>query len=396
MNSKITKEIDLAVKDKLSPVLNTLSKAVYALTQAIAKFHQEQDRAFDATLKNIRLEIKGHEDANKALRKKIELKKQESEEEDRRKKSADKYKQDASKIGSRMKSLADIKSQISISGLQKRADSKFGKALELYESGSKEFGDSQMAAAFGSYSKVSAALGAFGIALEVTKTVVKTVNEGFKLLGIDLGSFIDGVKENIKSLTSMKSGMATYSFGSSLISNSAARNQALEYGLDSASNFAFTKAQEMYGISSREDLFYMNVDQRNAFMESMSTFKKYYANLEKSGALNSLQELQLELEQMKMEISMEFLTWFSENKMVILGLMRISVDVLKSLMGVVTRIANFLSPEIQYAGSDVKLTGKSSGKTLNVTNTITVNGTANATEIAGRVTNSLQQAAQGF
>lgn len=134
--------------------------------------------------------------------------------------------------------------------------------------------------------------------------------------------------------------MASYDLGTSLISNSSARNTALQYGLSGSQNWAYGQVSSLLNITSEEDLFYMNDKQRAKFAELMDKYTAKYEEYNESGIFQTIQEFQLEWEEFKLDLQMDFLGWFADNK----DLIR---NVLNALMGflqwIVEAVGNVLS-----------------------------------------------------
>ncbi len=160
------------------------------------------------------------------------------------------------------------------------------------------------------------------------KKVASTLLKPFK----DLAS---AIMSTVKEMLDFKSGVATYNTQGSLITNSTAREQQMKYGLTSSQNYAFTQAKSMLNIQSDEDLMYMNSEQRDKFLGYMERYSAWYDQLESSGVLADIQEMQLEFNEFKQEIAMEFLQWVAENKETIMGC-------IKGIFNFVKSIANFV------------------------------------------------------
>lgn len=156
----------------------------------------------------------------------------------------------------------------------------------------------------------------------------------------------------VKQMLDFKTGVATFSTSTSLITNSAAREQQMKYGLTSSQNYAFSQAKSMLNIQSDEDLMYMNKDQRDKFLSYMQRYSAWYDEMESSGVLANIQEMQLEFQELKQEIAMEFLQWVAENKETIMTCIKGIFEFIKKVANVVIKIMEILS------------LGKNSGETI--------------------------------
>ena len=146
----------------------------------------------------------------------------------------------------------------------------------------------------------------------------------------------------------------------------------------------------MLNIQSDEDLMYMNADQRNRLLAYMDKYANWYADLEASGVLEDIQEMQLEFEEFKQEIAMEFLQWVAENKETIMNAIRGIFEFIKFIANLVIKIVNALSgpwgkkyEEIDSIATSSDQINNSSNNIKNTTININANTTNNATGVLG-------------
>lgn len=219
----------------------------------------------------------------------------------------------------------------------------------------------------------------FNTVAKVAGTITKEFSDTLKsVTGINLsikGMFKD-ILSSVSQMTDQFSGMATYATGSSLITNAQARATQMKYGLSDAENYAMTQTMSTLGMKSDEDLMYMNRNQQELFTQYMDKYSSWYEQLMSSGALQSIQELQLDFAMMKQEIAVEFLQWFAENKDVILSAVRVIANVLKGIFQVIAGIANIFGAGIDTSSVDGSAASSDSvnnsssynnGKTINIT-----------------------------
>ena len=200
----------------------------------------------------------------------------------------------------------------------------------------------------------------------------------------------EGVKKVVQSLISFNSGVATFATNTSLITNAAAREQQIRYGLTNTQNYGFTKAKEMLNIQSDEDLMYMNADQRERFLGYMERYSQWYDEMESSGVLESIQEMQLEFNELKEQLAMEFLQWVAANKETIMTAIRGIFEFIKIVAKVIVDIINFLTSifggRSSYSLSDFDTTSdliNNNNNSRNTNITINANTTNNATGVLG-------------
>lgn len=170
----------------------------------------------------------------------------------------------------------------------------------------------------------------------VASFIGNTLTKPFK----DLAEKVKGV---ITEMTQLETGVATYNMSTSLITNAAAREQQLRYGLSSSQNYAFTKAKSLLNIQSDEDLMYMNKEQRDRLLSYMERYSSWYDEMESSGVLKNIQEMQLEFNELKEELAMEFLSWIAENKETIMVCIKGIFEVIKTISNLIMSFVSFIT-----------------------------------------------------
>ena len=220
----------------------------------------------------------------------------------------------------------------------------------------------------------------FNTAMNAVKKLGKTATTVFRTMGIDLKSIMSDALNNIKAALDPNTGIASYNVGSSLFTNAKARESQMKYGLSSGSNYAFMQAKDMLNISSDEDIMYMNEKQRETFNGLMDKYRTWYENLESTGALERLQETQLEFKMFKQEIAMKFLNWFANHKEAIFKILEVIMNVVEGIANAVEWILDLIpgsnkSSFSSIGNSDTYNSNTNSNVNINVNNTN--NATAN-------------------
>ena len=219
----------------------------------------------------------------------------------------------------------------------------------------------------------------------VAQAAMNTVANGLKTLAKPLNDFKDGVVQAVKAMINMKTGVATYS-SSSLITNSSARETKLKYGMNDSQAYGFTQAKSLLNIQSDEDLMYMNQEQRDRLLGYMEKYSNWYSEMESSGVLQNIQEMQLEFEMFKQEIAMEFLQWVSENKETIMTCIKGIFNFIKGIATLVMNIINILSWGTADTSSAFESDSWNSGATTNnnqKTNNININANVTNNGLSG-------------
>lgn len=209
-------------------------------------------------------------------------------------------------------------------------------------------------------------------AINKIKTAGEIIGRAAKLVAIPFKELAKGAIEVVKSFMSLKDGIATFNTANTLISNQSAREQQLKYGLSSSQNFAFTQAKSMLNIQSDEDLMYMNSKQRAKFLEYMEKYSKWYSKMEASGVLDNVQEMQLEFQELKQELGMEFLSWIAENKDTIMTAIKGIFNVIKGIADLVMAVVR-LMPGGSSAISGTANSYSTSNRTVTINATTTNN-----------------------
>lgn len=206
-----------------------------------------------------------------------------------------------------------------------------------------------------------------------------------------LKDFAESVAGAVTAMLDFKSGIATYNTSSSLITNAAARESQLRYGLTASQNYGFIQAKSMLNIQSDEDLMYMNAEQRERLLAYMEHYSDWYDELQNSGVLQSIQEMQLEFEELRQEIAMEFLQWVAENKETIMVCIKGTFEFIKVVAKAVLGIIELLSKAFGGEGSSAWDLYDSASDNINNNNTnnkttninMNINNTNNATGVLG-------------
>lgn len=177
------------------------------------------------------------------------------------------------------------------------------------------------------------------------KNILNSINNTFKTtlhISLNIKDNFNDILKYIGEYTS-KTGIASYDVGTSIFTNVQARNMQLKYGITGSQSWALSQTMGTLGLSSDEDLLYMNATQRELFTSLMNKYSRWYDQLQSSGVLNNIQELQLEFQLFKQEFAVELLNWFGENKDVLLGAIKVIAEVLKWIATAVVNIASWLT-----------------------------------------------------
>lgn len=226
----------------------------------------------------------------------------------------------------------------------------------------------------------SSSLKQYGIntAINGVKAFGKVANKIFQTMGIDLKSIMSSVMTDIKNMLGTE-GIASWDMGSSIFTNSSARETQMRYGLSSGQAYALTQTMSMLNMKNDEDLMYMNQQQKEVFNQLMNKYDAWYSEFQRSGAAEELQKAQLEFNMFKQELSYKLLNWFAANRDTIMtvlegimGLMQFTANVVSGILSVFGKKASTASAlTSDYTSSSY------GGKSINVNVQNTNNATAN-------------------
>ena len=211
-------------------------------------------------------------------------------------------------------------------------------------------------------SKFSNAANSFGTKLKssLANVVSNLVSKMYESLKTLIGSALTELNE-----------MASYNLGSSYQINSNARNQAMQYGLSNEQNYAFSKVKSEMGISSDEDMYYMNDTQREKFAERMGYYTSEYNKLNDEDFFNKYEEFQLEIKEFKNEIVMTVVEWFVQNKDTVTNVLNMTLSFMKTVLNTLGKITEY------FAGTTERSTETRANATADIISTYAANSTNN-------------------
>lgn len=144
---------------------------------------------------------------------------------------------------------------------------------------------------------------------------------GVKLL--DIGAKIgDTIKSAFSDAWQELNNMLEYT----RLTNATIREQAFTYGFTVPENYAFSKASQLLGISSEEDLMYMSDTQRAKFYEKFNEYSEKYSKLYDSGFFSDLENYNWEMQEFREDIQFELIQFFMDNKDLITSAMHGLID----------------------------------------------------------------------
>lgn len=171
----------------------------------------------------------------------------------------------------------------------------------------------------------------------------------------------------------------------SKLSNETTRNLRFSYGFSSAQAYGFTQAKNMLGLTSDEDLMYMNSQEKEQFLSAFNKYTEKYDRLYDQGFFTQLQEYQVEMAEFKQDVLLEFAQFFIENKDVLKtamqGIIKMTEIVVSGLAWLVSKAGG---PSI---GTSSDIINNYGSKTVSVRVDNTFNGVArdNATQFENAI-----------
>lgn len=196
-------------------------------------------------------------------------------------------------------------------------------------------------------------------------------------LGHLASSFISSITNVFKEAWKELGNMVNQSF----LTNDTYRNNAFSYGMSASQSYGFEQAKSMLGISSEEQLYYMNDYQQEKFREIMTKYAERYEKLYDSGFFEDYLDFQIEMKEFKQDMQMEIIEFFMDNKDTIKEFMKIGISAMEFIVDALGWIMDAINPN--STSDEEKLDNINSildqyVSNNNVTNnTVTMDGTYN-------------------
>lgn len=147
----------------------------------------------------------------------------------------------------------------------------------------------------------------------------------------------------------------------SQLSSAKTREYAFGYGMSSSQAYGFEKAMNLVGLSSEEDLWYMNPQEQRQFYEAMTKYSERYSQLYDQGFFETLQEYQYEMEEFKLDMQLEVIEFFMNNKDTIM-------TVLKFLMSAGEFIVQALGWIVDFFNMNERSSSQRAADTMDIIN----------------------------
>lgn len=139
---------------------------------------------------------------------------------------------------------------------------------------------------------------------------------------------------------------------SSLLTNSNTRENAFNYGFSASESYGFDKAKQMLNIQTEEDLWYMNDTQKSKFQEIMTKYSEKYEQLYDSGFFDKYLQFQIEMEEFKLDMQMEIIEFFMENKNTIKKFMELSMSAMEFIVNALGWLMDFFGGNEQTSDEE--------------------------------------------
>lgn len=223
---------------------------------------------------------------------------------------------------------------------------------------------------------------------DLSKSTTNTENSGVvsKLMKDKLGDMLESIgnaltdffKDTFKAAKERIFDMASYDLENSLFTNSSAREQALKYGItDASQNYALSQAMGELGMSSEEDLMFMNPAQQEKFAERMGYWSGKYTELANKDFFKTVQEFQLEWSEFKYGMELGMIEFFMQNKDTIKQVMEAGIQFMEGTLTLLGAILDFLQisrSDSQRNAASMEIvrnyTGGTNMTNVNISNTL--------------------------
>ncbi len=209
----------------------------------------------------------------------------------------------------------------------------------------------------------------------VRKLIKDKLGDMFESIGDALTDFF---KETLKAAKERILEMASYDLANSLFTNASARQQALKYGImDPAQNYALSQAMSELGMSSEEDLMFMNPAQQEKFAERMGYWSGKYTELANKDFFRTVQEFQLEWSEFKYDMELGMIEFFMQNKDTIKQVMEVGMQFMEGVLTLLSSILDFFQisrSDSQRHAASMEIvrnyTSRTSTTNVNINNTL--------------------------
>lgn len=171
-------------------------------------------------------------------------------------------------------------------------------------------------------------------------TISKAAQKAFNEIVQYMASVFKNVIQELQDMAGYDTTNNPYKF------NARAVSQQLQTGIGSAENYGLSFALQQMGFSSWSDYLanvgYMTNEQRKRMAEMMERGTERYQSMEDSGFLKAVQEMQVEMQEFKLDFEESIMKFLVENKDAIQSLMQKLIDMLPSLLNFFDFVMNVL------------------------------------------------------
>ena len=182
---------------------------------------------------------------------------------------------------------------------------------------------------------------------------------------------LEKMSEIFKSAWAELSNMLSYS----KLSDSSTRNLVFQYGFSASQAYGYSKAMELTGLKSEEDLYYMKPQERQRFISKLTDYADRYNKLEENGFFETLQEFNWEMNDLKEDLKMTVVDFFINNKDEIKTFLKITTEAIVKIMELVLWLSKGFGKSPATVDSIVEGAG---GKKTSIVINNTYNGTNSA------------------
>ena len=176
----------------------------------------------------------------------------------------------------------------------------------------------------------------------------------------------------------------------SFLTNNTYRTNAFSYGMSASESYGFEQAKSMLGVTSEEDLWYMNEYQQEKFRDIMTKYAERYESLYDSGFFEDYLDYQIEMREFQQDVQLEIVEFFMDNKDTIKEFMNVGIESMQYIVDALAWIMDAINPNDatsneekidnvnsileQYVSNNSSVTNN----TVNMDGTYTFNGTTDS------------------
>ena len=138
----------------------------------------------------------------------------------------------------------------------------------------------------------------------------------------------------------------------SRLTNQQTRENLFTYGMTASEGYGLERAMNLVGISDIEDVMWLQADQQEVFQDKLLRETERYQKLYDSGYFQKMQQFQWEMQNFQDDVEYEFMTFFIENKNIIMSALQLTADAAQAGVKLLTTLVGGLVGVQEMSAAD--------------------------------------------